>query len=59
MEYYKIDQDEDGISTISMAEVIIAKHRNGSLDTAKLKFIGKYSLPTLMTDLPTRIHSPE
>ncbi len=42
-EYYKIDQDEDGQSTQGMAEVIIAKHRNGSLDTAKLKFIGKYT----------------
>lgn len=42
-EYYKIDQDEDGLSTLGMAEVIIAKHRNGSLDTAKLKFIGKYT----------------
>lgn len=42
-EYYKIDQDEDGMSTLGMAEVIIAKHRNGSLDTAKLKFIGKYT----------------
>ncbi len=42
-EYYKIDQDEDGMPTHGLAEVIIAKHRNGSLDTAKLKFIGKYT----------------
>jgi replicative DNA helicase len=26
-----------------MAEVIIAKHRNGSLENVKLKFIGKYT----------------
>jgi hypothetical protein len=26
-----------------MAEFIIAKYRNGSLGTAKLKFIGKYT----------------
>ena len=42
-EYYKIDQDDDGMPTQGLAEVIIAKHRNGSLDTAKLKFIGKFT----------------
>ncbi|MFM9074746.1 MAG: replicative DNA helicase, partial [Bacteroidota bacterium] len=42
-EYYKILQDEDNQSTVGMAEVIVAKHRNGSLDTVKLKFIGKYT----------------
>ena len=42
-EYYKITVDEDNMPTQGMAEVIIAKHRNGSLDTVKLKFIGKYT----------------
>ena len=42
-EYYKITVDEDGIPTNGLAEVIVAKHRNGSLDTVKLKFIGKYT----------------
>lgn len=42
-EYYKITEDEDGMPTQGMAEVIVAKHRNGSLDTVKLKFIGKYT----------------
>lgn len=42
-EYYKITVDEDGMPTQGMAEVIIAKHRNGSLDNVKLKFIGKYT----------------
>ncbi len=42
-EYYKITQDEDGMPTQGMAEVIIAKHRNGSLENVKLKFIGKYT----------------
>ncbi len=51
-EYYKIDQDEDGMPTQGMAEVIIAKHRNGSLDTAKLKFIGKYTKFTDFDDRP-------
>ncbi len=40
-EYYKITVDEDGMPTQGMAEVIVAKHRNGSLDTVKLKFIGR------------------
>ena len=42
-EYYKITVDEDGTPTQGMAEVIIAKHRNGSLENVKLKFIGKYT----------------
>ena len=42
-EYYKITMDEDNNPTQGMAEVIVAKHRNGGLDTVKLKFIGKYT----------------
>jgi len=42
-EYYKIPVDEEGLPTNGLAEVIVAKHRNGSLDTVKLKFIGKYT----------------
>ena len=42
-EYYKITVDEEGIPTQGLAEVIVAKHRNGSLDTVRLKFIGKYT----------------
>jgi replicative DNA helicase len=42
-EYYKITVDEEGIPTQGLAEVIIAKHRNGSLENVKLKFIGKYT----------------
>ncbi len=42
-EYYKITQDESGMPCENMAEVIIAKHRNGSLDTVKLKFIGEFT----------------
>jgi replicative DNA helicase len=41
-EYYDIMEDENGVSTKDVAEVIIAKHRNGSLKTIPLKFIGKY-----------------
>ena len=42
-EYYKITVDEEGMPTQGVGEVIIAKHRNGSVGTAKLKFIGKYT----------------
>jgi replicative DNA helicase len=42
-EYYNITSYEDGMPTAGAMEAIIAKHRNGSLDSPKLKFIGKYS----------------
>jgi replicative DNA helicase len=38
-EYYGIEYDEDQTPTKGMAEIIIAKHRNGALDSVKLKFI--------------------
>ncbi|MBK6838628.1 MAG: replicative DNA helicase [Bacteroidetes bacterium] len=38
-EYYGIEFDEDNNPTKGTAEIIIAKHRNGALDTVKLKFI--------------------
>ncbi|WP_026953905.1 replicative DNA helicase [Algoriphagus vanfongensis] len=47
-EYYGITEDEEHNSTQGVGEVIIAKHRNGSLDTVKLRFIGRY---TRFTDL--------
>ena len=42
-EYYNITEDENGMPTTGTGEVIIAKHRNGSLDTVQLKFIGKFT----------------
>ena len=52
-EYYKITVDEDGMPTQGMAEAIIAKNRNGSLENVKLKFIGKY---TKFTDFDGPAH---
>lgn len=49
-EYYGITQDENGMPTAGMGEVIIAKHRNGSLENVQLKFIGKF---TKFTDMDT------
>jgi replicative DNA helicase len=36
-------EDEEGHPTQGMAEVIVAKHRNGALDSVVLNFIGKYT----------------
>ena len=41
-EYYDILEGEDGQDLRGKGEIIIAKHRNGSLDSVFLKFIGKY-----------------
>lgn len=40
-EYYKIEVDEENNSTLGLAEIIIAKHRNGSLETAKVRFVSQ------------------
>jgi replicative DNA helicase len=42
-EYYNITQDEAGNDIRGIGEVIIAKHRNGSLETVQLKFIGRFT----------------
>ncbi len=40
-EYYGMEFDEENNSTKGIAEVIISKHRNGALDSVKLKFINQ------------------
>jgi len=42
-EVYGLVQDEEGQPTLGAAELIIAKHRNGSTDTAHMRFIGKFT----------------
>ena len=42
-EYYGIATDAENKPTTNLAEVIVAKHRNGSTGEVKLKFIGKYT----------------
>ncbi|KIA87717.1 MULTISPECIES: replicative DNA helicase [unclassified Flavobacterium] len=41
-EYYKIDEwdDDEASPTAGQAEIMIAKHRNGSIENVRLKFIG-------------------
>ena len=38
-EYYGLAEDENGMPTDGIGEIIVAKHRNGSLDTVRLKFV--------------------
>lgn len=38
-EYYGLLEDEDGNSTLGKATIIIAKHRNGSVEDVDLKFV--------------------
>jgi replicative DNA helicase len=42
-EYYDIQQDEDGNSWADIGQVIIAKHRNGALETVSLKFVKEFA----------------
>ena len=42
-EYYDITQDEEGNSLMGIGQIIIAKHRNGSLETISLKFIKDFA----------------
>ncbi len=42
-EYYGITQSDDGQSLAGTAELIIAKHRNGSLENVRLRFIDQYA----------------
>lgn len=51
-EYYKITVDENGMPTQGVGDVIIAKHRNGSVCDVRLKFVGKYTKFTDFDDVP-------
>lgn len=42
-EYYGFIQDENGNSNAGVGEIIIAKHRNGALDSVRLRFIGEFA----------------
>ncbi|MEY3249686.1 MAG: hypothetical protein RL742_1729, partial [Bacteroidota bacterium] len=42
-EYYQIMEDENGQSLKGIAEIIIAKHRHGALDTIRVKFTEQFA----------------
>ncbi|MCW3104402.1 MAG: replicative helicase [Bacteroidetes bacterium] len=42
-EYYGLTEDESGMPTAGVAELIIAKHRNGPVDSVKTRYIGQYT----------------
>ena len=42
-EYYKILEDERGNSLLGLAEIIIAKHRNGATGDVRLRFKSDYA----------------
>ncbi|MFK7925300.1 MAG: replicative DNA helicase [Bacteroidia bacterium] len=41
-DYYGFETDDEGNSTLGLAEIIIAKQRSGPTGTIKAQFIGKY-----------------
>jgi len=47
-EYYQITEDDNGMPTTGIGEVIIAKHRNGALGSVQLKFITRFTKFTNM-----------
>ena len=64
-EYYKIDEwdDDERSPTQGQGEFIIAKHRNGSLENVRLKFLGHLGkfdnldeFGTVFDDLPSKMN---
>ena len=54
-EKYGLTEDEEGNSTLGLAEVIVAKHRNGALGSVQLRFQNEFAK---FTDLEESYTSP-
>ncbi len=50
-EYYHLTEDNEGNSLIGLAEIIVAKHRNGATDTVRLRFKNIYTRFTNLDDI--------
>jgi replicative DNA helicase len=58
-EYYKILEDERGQSLKGIAEIIIAKHRNGATGDVKLKFRSEYAKFTNVDEIDENVYYKE
>jgi replicative DNA helicase len=45
-------KDDDGNSNQGIGEIIIAKHRNGSLDRVRLRFVAEYARFENLNEVP-------
>ena len=50
-EYYHLTEDNQGNSLLGIAEIIVAKHRNGATDTVQLRFKNVYTRFTNLDDI--------
>jgi replicative DNA helicase len=57
-EYYGVMEDEDGNSTQGKAEIIFAKHRNGSVGTVELRFEKELTMFSDISDFPAALSAP-
>lgn len=57
-EYYGIMEDDEGNSNKGVGEIIIAKHRNGSTGTVKLKWISQFAKFTNWDDEDFNMETP-
>jgi len=53
-EYYHLTEDNEGNSLIGIAEIIVAKHRNGATGTIRLRFKNIYTRFTNLDDIDDR-----